>query len=56
MSTIKEFFIDALTSGRSARTNDSFNLAQTQERARFRKSMPGEMAAKEATRLFANGR
>ena len=37
MSTIKEFFIDALTSGGSARANDTFNLAQTQERARFRR-------------------
>ncbi len=56
MSTLKEFVIDALTSGGSARANDNFNLAQTQERARFRKSMHGEMAVKEATRLFANGR
>ena len=56
MSTIKEFFIDALTSGGSVRANDNFNLAQTQERARFRNSMPGETAAKEAARLYANGR
>lgn len=56
MSIFKTLFIDALKSGRGTRANDYFNLAQTQERARFRKSMPGEMAAKEAARLFANGR
>ncbi len=56
MSAITMFFFDALVSGRSARNDDYFNLAQAQERDRFRKSMPGETAMKEATRLFANGR
>jgi hypothetical protein len=56
MSAITKFFSNAFVSGRNGQSDDHFNLLNIQERARFRKSMPGEMAMTAATRLYANGR
>ncbi len=56
MSAISKFFSSAFARGRNGRSDDHFNLLSMQERARFRKSMPGETAMTAATRLYANGR
>lgn len=56
MSAITMFFFDALVSRRTGAPENHFNLAQVQERDRFRNSMPGETAMTAATRLYANGR
>lgn len=56
MSAITKFFSNAFVFGRNGQSDDHFNLLNIQERARFRKSMPGEMAMTAATRLYANGR
>ena len=51
-----DLFSSAFARGRNGRSDDHFNLLSMQERARFRKSMPGETAMTAATRLYANGR
>lgn len=56
MSAISKFLSSAFARGRVGRSDGHFNLLSMQERARFRKSMPGETAMTAATRLYANGR
>ncbi len=56
MSAFTMFFFDALVSRAKPRPDNNFNLAQVMERDRFRKSMPGESAMTQATRLYSNGR
>lgn len=56
MSAFTMFFFDALVSRPKSEPDSNFNLTQVQERERFRKSMPGETAMTQATRLYANGR